>query len=149
MLALSWAFETLKPTPTTRPQLWIPSKSAIPCWPSIQIYEPIRVLLIQTTTNSTAGIIGIIVGQVPWRAFQLLFYSFRSFRLVDKPIEGFIKNKHGLLSSPSRTHISVISFPQLTIVWPLICSHFWQKYLSLHIFYYKADMFLKGTEPGC
>ena len=48
MLALSWAFETLKPTPTTRPQLWIPSKSAIPCWPSIQIYEPIRVLLIQT-----------------------------------------------------------------------------------------------------
>ena len=48
MLALSWAFETLKPTPTTRPQLRIPSKSAIPCWPSIQIYEPIRVLLIQT-----------------------------------------------------------------------------------------------------
>ena len=48
MLALSWAFETLKPTPTTRPQLQIPSKSAIPCWPSIQIYEPIRVLLIQT-----------------------------------------------------------------------------------------------------
>ena len=48
MLALSWAFETLKPTHTTRPPLWIPSKRAIPCWPSIQIYEPIRVLLIQT-----------------------------------------------------------------------------------------------------
>lgn len=48
MLALSWAFETLKPTPTTSPQLRILSKSAIPCWPSIQIYEPIRVLLIQT-----------------------------------------------------------------------------------------------------
>ena len=80
---------------------------------------------------------------------ELFSYSFRSFRLVDKPIEGFIKNKHGLLSSSSRTHISEVSFPQLTIVWPLICSHFWQKYLSLHIFYYKADMFLKGTEPGC
>lgn len=51
---------------------------------------------------------------------ELFSYSFRSFRLVDKPIEGFIKNKHGLLSSSSRTHISEVSFPQLTIVWPLI-----------------------------
>ena len=51
---------------------------------------------------------------------ELFSYSFRSFRLVDKPIEVFIKNKHGLLSSPSRTYISEVSFPQLTIVWPLI-----------------------------
>jgi hypothetical protein len=80
---------------------------------------------------------------------ELFSYSFRSFRLVDKPIEVFIKNKHGLLSSPSRTYISEVSFPQLTIVWPLISSHFLQKYLSLNVFYYKPDILLRGTELGC
>lgn len=135
MLALSWAFETLKPTPTTRPQLKIPSKSAIPCWPSIQIYEPIRVLLIQTPQ---------IVQLVLMEDLSLAMFSrtFLLFFIMTVHVNIYSLTLHSCqqLWSFSLFVIAILTAVRYKVKTILICIFWWGNVLNIKIHIY--DPFL-------